>query len=217
MAAIYRFLESWHIYNYDYSRPGVMVDMFVCARMQQCIYFLHRLRSFGASSQIISLFSESVIQSVVLCCRTACLWNTNSNLRKDYWPTCGKQLTARACSDFANISSDPSHVLHYVICFMVMTFGCALCVYDACLRMQKWISVDHIVSHCSTQTNSEVDVHTLASDYATNLASCTVQQNAMNLEHRKLQDATTTLSLLPLSSRISTCSNRRITFLHAQT
>lgn len=32
-------------------------------------------------------------------------------------------------------------------------------------------------------TDSEVDVHTLATDYATNLASCAVQQNAMNLVH----------------------------------
>ena len=43
---------------------------FTCIKIQQHIYFLQRLRSFGASTQIISLFFTSVFQSVVLYCST---------------------------------------------------------------------------------------------------------------------------------------------------
>ncbi len=63
-----------------YKYLGVMIDQnltwtdhidFTCKKIQQRIYFLRRLRSFGASAQIIFLFFTSVIQSVMLYCSTA--------------------------------------------------------------------------------------------------------------------------------------------------
>ena len=44
---------------------------YICKRVQQRIYSLRRLRSFGASSQILSLFYTSVVQTVMLYCSTA--------------------------------------------------------------------------------------------------------------------------------------------------
>ena len=64
----------------SYKYLGVMIDQnltwtdhidFTCKKIQQRIYFLRRLRSFGASAQIIFLFFTSVIQSVMLYCSTA--------------------------------------------------------------------------------------------------------------------------------------------------
>ena len=64
----------------SYKYLGVMIDAplswsphidFIYKRVQQRIYSLRRLRSFGASSQILSLFYTSVVQTVMLYCSTA--------------------------------------------------------------------------------------------------------------------------------------------------
>ena len=59
----------------SYKYLGVMIDAtlsrsphidYICKRVQQRIYSLRRLRSFGASSQILSLFHTSVVQTVCI-------------------------------------------------------------------------------------------------------------------------------------------------------
>lgn len=64
----------------SYKHLGVMIDAtiswsphidYICRRVQQCIYSLCRLRSFGASKEILSLFYTSVVQTVMLYCSTA--------------------------------------------------------------------------------------------------------------------------------------------------
>ena len=71
-----------------YKYLGVMIDQnpswthhieFTCKNIQQCIYFLRRLRSFGASTQIISLFFMSVFQSVMLYCST--VWQSSLSVK----------------------------------------------------------------------------------------------------------------------------------------
>ena len=123
----------------SYKYLGVMIDAslswsyhidYLCKRIQQRIYSLRRLRSFGASSQILSPFYTSVVQTVMLYCSTAwydSLSVTNKNKLFSLIKICAK-ITGRTAEvvlpafkeahtksmlRLANsISSDASHVLN---------------------------------------------------------------------------------------------------------
>ena len=123
----------------SYKYLGVMIDNtlswshqidYICKRVQQRIYSLRRLRSFGASSQILSLFYTSVVQTVMLYCSTAwfnSLSVTYKNKLFSLIKICAK-ITGRSVDvvlhafkeahtksmlRLANsISSDPLHVLN---------------------------------------------------------------------------------------------------------
>ena len=96
-------------------------------RIQQNIYFLHRLKSFGASSQIMFLFFTSVIQSIMLYCSIAWLSNLSAkNTSKLYnqLKVCSKIIRLPVAQAFQeahnnsmlrlakNIWSDSTHVLY---------------------------------------------------------------------------------------------------------
>ena len=95
--------------------------------LQQRVYFLRRLRSFGASSQIIYLFFTSVIQSIMLYCSTAWLSSLSVKNKTKLFnqiKICAKITGLPAVYSFQeahnnsmlrlarNISNDPLHVLH---------------------------------------------------------------------------------------------------------
>ena len=63
----------------SYKYLGVIIDHllswkdhidYLCKRTKQRIYFLRRLRSFGASREILLLFFTSVIMSILQYCNT---------------------------------------------------------------------------------------------------------------------------------------------------
>ena len=67
----------------SYKYLGVMIDAnlswsshidYTCKRIQQRMYSLRRLRSFGASSQILSIFYMSIVQTVMLYCSRPTAW-----------------------------------------------------------------------------------------------------------------------------------------------
>lgn len=53
----------------------------ICQKIQQCVYFLRRLRSLGASSRIIALFHTSVIRSALLYCSTVWFRSLTAKMR----------------------------------------------------------------------------------------------------------------------------------------
>ena len=123
----------------SYKYLGVMIDStlswsshiyYICKRIQQRMYSLRRLRSFGASSQILSLFYTSVVQTVMLYCSTA-WYNSLSVVYKNKLHSqikiCAKIIgrpvdvllhsfkdaqTKSMLRLARSISSDPSHVLN---------------------------------------------------------------------------------------------------------
>ena len=103
---------------------------YIRKRIQQRMYSLRRLRLFGASSQILSLFYTSVVQTVMLYCSTA-WFNSLSVVYKNKLfsqiKICAKIIgrpvegVLRSYKDAQtnsmlrlakSISSDPSHVLN---------------------------------------------------------------------------------------------------------
>lgn len=79
-------------------------------KIKQCIDFLRRLKSFGASRQIISPFFRSVMQSVLSHRSTAWLssqWITlsTSGFCKDYRPSCGTLVSASPQKEHAQTCS----------------------------------------------------------------------------------------------------------------
>ena len=123
----------------SYKYLGVMIDTtlswsshieYICKRIQQRIYSLRRLRWFGASSQILSLFYTSVVQTVLLYCSTAwfnSLSITHKNKLYSQIKICAKitgrpveavlhsfnEAHTKSMLRLANsISSDPLHVLN---------------------------------------------------------------------------------------------------------
>ena len=99
----------------------------VCKKTKQRIYFLRRLRSFGASRQILLLFFTSVIMSVLQYCSTTwygclsaalkaqllqqlniCSKIVGQPLQRLYTSTYDSSILRLA----RNITSNTSHVLH---------------------------------------------------------------------------------------------------------
>lgn len=62
----YKYLGVWVDHNLSWS---FQVDH-VCAKVQQRMYFLRRLRAYGASAEILKLFYCSTIQSIIQYCGT---------------------------------------------------------------------------------------------------------------------------------------------------
>lgn len=109
------------------SSWGVHID-YVCCKEQQRIYFLRRLRYFGASKQILLLFFQSVIQSVVQYGIYALYTCLSFNSKLDWldrylfvlrlWAKCLSQVlmscthTKRTLSLTGKIMLDPSHILY---------------------------------------------------------------------------------------------------------
>ena len=73
----YKYLGVWIDYLFSWKDH---VD-FVCKRTKQSIYFLCRLRSFGASSQILNLFFTSVKMSILQYCNIVWYKSLSSNLK----------------------------------------------------------------------------------------------------------------------------------------
>ena len=99
---------------------------YICSKAQQRIYFLRRLRSFGANTQILLLFFQSIVQSVILYGSTA--WYSCLSVQLKAWlgkliRICSKIVgqtletnvqaahTKRMLSLAGNITSDPTHIL----------------------------------------------------------------------------------------------------------
>lgn len=120
----------------SYKYLGVMIDHLlswkdhiesVCKKTKQRIYFLRRLRSFGASGQILLLFFTSVIMSVLQYCNTTwykCLSTALKSKLLHQMKICSKivgqpleKLYESAYHNNIlrlanNIVSDPNHVLN---------------------------------------------------------------------------------------------------------
>ena len=62
----YKYLGVWIDHTLRWS---IQVDQ-ICTKVQQCLYFLRRLRSHGASTEILHLFYCSTIQSIIQYCGT---------------------------------------------------------------------------------------------------------------------------------------------------
>ena len=99
----------------------------LCKKTKQRLYFLRRLRSFGASKQILLLFFSSVIMSVLQYCSTTwygCLSVTSKSQLLRQMNICskivGKPLYSLYESTYVNsvlrlarsIASNTNHVLH---------------------------------------------------------------------------------------------------------
>ena len=121
---------------FSYKYLGVMIDHllswkdhieFVCKKTKQRIYFLRRLRSFGASKQILLLFFTSVIMSVLQYCYTTWYKSLSTTLKskllhqmKICSKIVGQPLEKFYESAYHNnilrlantIVSDPNHVLN---------------------------------------------------------------------------------------------------------
>ena len=119
----------------SYKYLGIYVDAtlswsvhvdFICGKVQQRIYFLRRLRSFGANKHILLLFFQSIVQSVMqygisawFSCLSVQLKTKLTRLLHICSKIVGQTLelhfqaayTKRMLSLASNISSDPSHVL----------------------------------------------------------------------------------------------------------
>lgn len=63
---------------------------FVCRKTKQSLYFVRRLRSFGASRQILHLFFNVVIMSVEQCCNTAWYKCLSTTLKSKQMTICSK-------------------------------------------------------------------------------------------------------------------------------
>ena len=117
---------------------------FLGKRIRQHIYFLRRLKSFGASSRLVFLLFTSVIRSIMLYCSTACLSDLavkNKSKLYNQIRVCSIIIGLPVAQAFqeansmlrlaTNISSDSTHVLNngYLLlpsnrCFRVHSFSC---------------------------------------------------------------------------------------------
>ena len=119
----------------SYKYLGIYVDAslswsahidYICSKAQQRIYFLRRLRSFGASKPIMLLFFQSIVLSVIMYGCTA--WYGSLSVQRTnqigrlicvYSKIVGQALepifqaayTKKMLSLARSITSDPTHVL----------------------------------------------------------------------------------------------------------
>ena len=85
---------------------------YICSKVQQRIHFLRRLRSFGASSEILSLFFVSTIQSILQYGGAVWFGGLSAHLKARILWLLG--ICSKLVGDSVENAFIESHVLHTV-------------------------------------------------------------------------------------------------------